>query len=95
MKITTEQINEIAELSRLSLAETERAEITAQLGQIADFMDILSGLDTAAPESGEHDRPAWDIFRADIVEPSMERAALLQNAPSADGTMFLVPKTVE
>jgi Asp-tRNA(Asn)/Glu-tRNA(Gln) amidotransferase C subunit len=36
-----------------------------------------------------------NVFRADEVQPSQDRAELLANAPKTDGEGFLVPKTVE
>jgi len=34
---------------------------------------------------------ATDVFRPDEVRPSFDRAAILANAPHADGEFYLVP----
>ena len=39
--------------------------------------------------------PLKNILRADEVEPSWDRAALLSCAPAGDGEYFLVPKAVD
>ena len=48
MKITTEMVDYISELSRLKLPEEERARMTGELEQILAYMDVLNALDTGA-----------------------------------------------
>ena len=42
-----------------------------------------------------HVFPVKNVLREDVAEPSMDRAALLANAPAPDGETFLTPKSVE
>lgn len=95
MKITTEMVDYISELSRLSLPEEEKTAMTAQLQQIVSYMDVLNGLDTEGVEPMSHVFPVKNVLREDAVEPSFDRAELLKNAPVPDEEAFLVPKTVE
>ena len=95
MKITTEMVDYISELSRLKLPEEEKEKMTGELEQILSYMDILNHLDTSGVEPMSHVFPVKNVMRADEVEPSADRAALLKNAPAADNEAFLVPKTVE
>jgi aspartyl-tRNA(Asn)/glutamyl-tRNA(Gln) amidotransferase subunit C len=35
------------------------------------------------------------VLRADVVQPSLDRAAVMQQAPETDGVFFKVPKVIE
>ena len=95
MKTTTEMVDYISQLSRLSLPEEEKEAMAAQLERIVAYMDLLSQLDTTGIEPMSHVFPVKNVLRPDVAEPSLDRAALLANAPARDGEMFLTPKSVE
>ena len=95
MKITTELVDYISQLSRLSLPEEEKEAMAAQLERIVAYMDLLSQLDTTGIEPMSHVFPVKNVLRPDVAEPSLDRAALLANAPARDGEMSLTPKSVE
>ena len=95
MKITTEMVDYISELSRLKLPEEEKEKMTGELEQILAYMDTLNALDTSGVEPMSHVFPVKNVLREDVVEPSYDRAALLKNAPVPDEEAFLVPKAVE
>ena len=94
MQITTELVDYISQLSRLSLLEDEKQAMTAHLERIVDYMDTLNRLDTADIETMSHVFPVKNVLREDVAEPSMDRAALLDNAPAPDDETFLTPKSV-
>ena len=95
MKITEELVDYVSELSRLRLPEAEKAVMAAELEKIVDYMDVLSGLDTTGVEPLSHVFPVKNVLRADEVQPSCDREALLSGAPASDGEAFLVPRAVE
>lgn len=95
MKITTELIDHISQLSRLRLPEEEKTKMAGDLEGILAYMDTLNALDTSGVEPLSHVFPVKNVLREDEVQPSMDRGALLKNAPAADDEAFLVPKTVE
>lgn len=95
MKITTEMVDYISELSRLELEAGEKRAMTAQLEQIVSYMDVLNKLDTADVEPLSHVFPVKNVFREDEVVPSQDRVELLAGTPVPDGEAFLVPKAVE
>jgi aspartyl-tRNA(Asn)/glutamyl-tRNA(Gln) amidotransferase subunit C len=41
-----------------------------------------------------HALPLHNVFREDIVEPSLPLEKVLQNAPDSDGPFFKVPKVI-
>ena len=95
MKITTELVDYISELSRLELEAGEKQSMTAQLEQIVAYMDVLNQLDTDGVEPMSHVFPVKNVLREDEVVPSQGRAELLAGSPARDPEAFLVPKTVE
>ena len=95
MQITTELVDYISQLARLSLLEDEKQAMTAHLERIVDYMDTLNRLDTADIEPMSHVFPVKNVLREDVAEHSMDRAALLANAPAPDDETFLTPKSVE
>ena len=95
MKITTELVDYISELSRLGLEAGEKRDMTAGLERIVAYMDVLNQLDTAGVEPMSHVFPVKNVLREDEVTPSQDRAELLAGSPAGDGEAFLVPKAVE
>lgn len=95
MKITTEMVDYISELSRLKLPQEEKERMTVELERIIAYMDTLNALDTSGVEPMSHVFPVKNVLREDEEAPSFDRGELLKNAPASDGEAFLVPKTVE
>lgn len=95
MKITTESVDYISGLSRLSLPQAEKERMSAELERIVGYMDVLERLDTDGVEPMSHVFPVKNVLREDEVEPSQDRAELLAGAPVRDEETFLVPQTVE
>ena len=95
MKITTEMVDYVSELSRLSLPEEEKAEMAEKLEQIIDYVEILNRLDTEGVEPMSHTFPVKNVLREDEVVDFGRHAEQMSNAPAHDESAFLVPKTVE
>lgn len=95
MKITTEMVDYVSELSRLSLPEAEKAEMAEKLEQIIDYVEILNRLDTEGVEPMSHTFPVKNVLREDEVVDFGHHAELMGDAPAHDESAFLVPKTVE
>lgn len=95
MKITAELVEHIAALARLSVSEEERTAVAGELERIVAYMDVLAALPTEGVEPMSHVFPVKNVLREDVEEPLCSRAALLENAPAADGETFLVPRAVD
>ncbi len=95
MKITREEVEHVALLARLQFSEDEIHRFTSQLNRILEYMDQLGRLDTTRVDPTFHAVSRANVFRSDHVQPSLDPAVSLSNAPEGDGTFFRVPKIIE
>lgn len=95
MKITRQDVEKVALLSRLEFAEAELETFTGQLNSILDYAGMLECLDTADVKPTAHVLPLQNVLRADEVRPSLPQELALANAPEAEDGYFKVPKIVE
>ena len=95
MKITKEQIQHIAVLSRLNLSEEEKDLFGSQLSSILDYMDQLNELDTRETEPTSHVLSLSNVMRDDILTSSLPGEEALKNAPSHSQNFYRVPKIIE
>ncbi len=94
MKISREEVENIASLARLKFTSEQLDLFSKQLSQILEYMDLLSDVDTSdiAPLYSpiEHTTP----YREDEVKVEYKRDDILKNAPEEDGEHYIVPKVV-
>jgi aspartyl-tRNA(Asn)/glutamyl-tRNA(Gln) amidotransferase subunit C len=93
-KITLDQVRHVAKLSRLALDEGRLEKFSAQLGPILEYVAKISEVDVSGVEPTAHALPIHNVFREDVVEPSLPLEKVLQNAPDTDGPFFKVPKVI-
>ena len=95
MRLSRQEVDNIALLSRLELSDAEKERAANELSQIIGYFEKMAELDTQHVEPTMHALPLQNVLRPDLVRPGLSREAALQNAPqSADG-MFQVPRVVE
>ncbi|OIP88639.1 MAG: asparaginyl/glutamyl-tRNA amidotransferase subunit C [Syntrophobacteraceae bacterium CG2_30_61_12] len=93
-QLSLEEVQHVARLARLELAEAEQRQMTEQLNAILGYMEKLNELDTGAIEPMTHAAPITNVFREDRRQPSLARELALANAPDSDGANFVVPKVI-
>jgi len=93
-KITLDQVKHVAKLARLALDDSKLAKFATQLESILEYVAKISQVDVSGVEPMAHALPVHNVFREDVVEPSLPLEAVLQNAPEADGPFFKVPKII-
>jgi aspartyl-tRNA(Asn)/glutamyl-tRNA(Gln) amidotransferase subunit C len=94
LKITINDVEHVALLSRLELTDEEKQEHLEKLNQILDAMEVLNQVDTSAVEPLAHVLPIKNVLREDELRESLPREKALQNAPEKEEGMFKVPKIV-
>ena len=95
MAFTIEDVETIAWLARLELSEEEKGHLAHQLGNILGYFQHLQQVETESVTPTAHPLPITNVFREDVVEPSLPQGAVLANAPDHDDRYFIVPKIVE
>lgn len=95
MQISKEQVEKVAKLARLSVSEGEKEMFAKQLSQILTHVDKLNQYDTKDVESTSAVLGQVNVFRDDIVRPSLPVEKALANAPEREGNGFSVPKIIE
>lgn len=95
MKVTEKEVSNVAMLSRLSFSQDEMAEYAEKFSAIIDYMDILQKADTEDVPPTAHALPMQNVFREDVVRPSIDRELALLNAPEKEDGYFKVPRVLE
>jgi aspartyl-tRNA(Asn)/glutamyl-tRNA(Gln) amidotransferase subunit C len=93
--ITREAVEHVAELGRLELTAAEKEQFIAQLNNILTYFEKLNELDTTDVEPTAQVIPMSNVFRNDVVQPSLDRTKVLQNAPEESHFFFKVPRVIE
>ena len=91
-RITADDVRKVAELARLALPEQKIATYTGQLERILDYVAHLEAVDTTGVPPTTRAVEVVNVTRADRVEPTPVREALLDQAPQREGDFFRVPK---
>ena len=95
MSLDKAQVQQIAVLARLKLADDEFAETVDKLSRIVDFVDQLAQADTSDVVPMAHPLDVAQRLRPDAVTEPNERDHVQENAASTQDGMYLVPKVIE
>jgi len=92
--ITADDVVYVAKLARLDLSEEAIERLTAQLeGMLEHFEDIDAlQLDDVEPMTQPY--PLRNVFREDVVLPSLDRDEVLAAAPDVEDGRFRVPPII-
>jgi aspartyl-tRNA(Asn)/glutamyl-tRNA(Gln) amidotransferase subunit C len=99
-KVTVKDVERVAELAHLELTPEETRNMLHDLNAILEHVAQLNELDTdgVAPlaQVSELEGAGGErSLRTDVVVPSLQRAAVMSQAPEADQAFFKVPKVIE
>jgi len=94
MAVSIKDVEHIAELARLEFNESEKQRLTHELNEILLYMEKLNELDTSNVEPLSHVIELSNVFREDVVRPSIPPEEALKNAPAKKDTFFKVPKVI-
>lgn len=85
----------VAGLARLELTPDEKHTFQQQLETIVKYVEKIAELDVSGIEPMQHGQSRINVFREDVVVPSLDRECFLANAPERNGCEFKLPKIVE
>ncbi len=95
MEIDRETVDYVARLARLDLSDDERERMRSELGAILEHAGRIQSLDLDGIPPTSHAVRLTNAMRPDEVRPSLSQQEALQNAPSAEGGRFRVPRIIE
>ena len=95
MSLDKDQVQHIAMLARLRLADEEFTETVDKLSRIVDFVDQLSKAATQDVVPMAHPLDASQRLRPDEVTEQDDRDRFQANAPLVRDGLYLVPKVIE
>ena len=95
MRLTREDIEGVAHLSRLELSDDEKDELTGHINRLLENFEKLQELDTDEVEPTSHVIPVFNVFRKDESRPSLPPEDVVANAPQKSRDCFVVPRVVE
>ncbi|MDX2253631.1 MAG: Asp-tRNA(Asn)/Glu-tRNA(Gln) amidotransferase subunit GatC [Nitrospira sp.] len=95
MEITKQDVEKVALLARLRVTEDEKSVFATQLSQILTHVEQLNRYDTAGVEPTTAVMGQTNVFRDDVVRPSLSVERALANAPEREADGFGVPKILE
>ena len=92
MALTTADVARLAALARIALSEDELAKLAPQLDVILTAVAQVTEVagDDVPPMS--HALPLTNVFRDDVVTPSLPVAAVLAAAPATEDNRVRVPR---
>ena len=95
MSLDKDQVQHIAMLARLRLADEEFAETVDKLSRIVDFVDQLGQAATDEVVPMAHPLNESQRLRKDQVTEPNDRDHIQENAPQVTDGLYLVPKVIE
>ena len=95
VEITKQEVEKVAKLARLELTEAEQAAFAKQLSQILTHVETLKQYDTVGVVLTATVLGQVNVFRPDMVRPSLSVEQAVDNAPESIGGFFVVPKIIE
>lgn len=95
MQISRQDVEKVALLARLQVTDGEKDLFAKQLSQILTHVEQLKRYDTAGVEPTTTVMGQVNVFREDVVRPSLPAEKALANAPEREGDGFGVPKIIE
>jgi aspartyl-tRNA(Asn)/glutamyl-tRNA(Gln) amidotransferase subunit C len=95
MEITKQEVEKVAKLARLEITQAEKEAFAKQLSQILTHVETLKQYDTTGIEPTATVLGQVNVFRDDVIRPSLPVDKALANAPAREGDGFSVPKIIE
>ncbi len=95
MKLTSEQVNEIALESRLLLNEQELAGAVRYINTFLEKLDCFRELDLTDVEPFSFAEAIECPLRDDVIMPFPDNEAILHESEHVDGSYFKVPRIME
>jgi aspartyl-tRNA(Asn)/glutamyl-tRNA(Gln) amidotransferase subunit C len=95
VSLTLEDVEKIANLARLELTAEEKGLYQGQLSAVLDYAARLNELDIAEVPPTSSAVALVNVWRDDVVEPSLPLEDVLYNAPQQAQNQFAIQSVLE
>ncbi|WP_299051959.1 Asp-tRNA(Asn)/Glu-tRNA(Gln) amidotransferase subunit GatC [uncultured Nocardioides sp.] len=91
-QISADEVRHLADLARIDLSDAELEHLAPQLSVILDSVASISEVASDDVPPTSHPLPLTNVFREDVVTPSLTPEEALSGAPDAQEQRFAVPR---
>lgn len=95
MKLSHDEVKQLALLARLGLSEADLERFGEQLSNILENFEILQGVETTDVSPTSHSIALENVMREDEASPSLPVEDALSNAPEREENCFKVRAVLE
>jgi len=93
--LSREDVAHLAQLSRLAVTDEELDLFAGQLGVVLGAVARVQDAPTEDVAPTTHAVPLTNVYRPDVVVPSLTREQVLAGAPAAEDDRFRVPRILQ
>ncbi len=91
-QISRDEVAHLARLARLALTDAELDSFVGQLDAILGHVSQIQAVDVTGVEATDNPLKSVNVFRPDVVRPSLPQEQALAAAPKAADDRFAVPR---
>jgi aspartyl-tRNA(Asn)/glutamyl-tRNA(Gln) amidotransferase subunit C len=95
MPVEQAEVEKIAELARIRIAESDMPEVTSRIAAILELVDQMQAVDTSTVEPMANPLDASQRLREDRVLEEDRHEAFQAVAPLVEDGLYLVPKVLD
>ena len=93
--ITLDEVRHLAVLARIDLDDAQLTRLSTQLDQILHAVARVAEVASDDVPPTSHPLPLSNVFRADVVQPSLTVEQALSAAPAVEESRFRVPRILD
>jgi len=94
-KITTDTLDHISHLARISLTNSEKQQFLSQLTSILEYIDVLQKVDTSQVDASFQITSLKNVVRSDEIKNSFSQSEALSQSPKSKDGYFQVHNTIK
>jgi aspartyl-tRNA(Asn)/glutamyl-tRNA(Gln) amidotransferase subunit C len=95
MQISQNTVTYIAHLARIALEDSQLEKLTHDLESIVGYIDKLNNASLVGVEPTSHVLALRNVYRPDIVKPSLTQSDALKISTTGQKGFFSVPQIIE